>query len=182
MPAIVRWPGKVPAGKVENGIISGMDWFPTFVAAAGNPNIKEELLKGEKIGDMTYKKHLDGYDQTGHDHRQRAVESPRDLLLRESTLAAVRIDDFKYRFIQQPSGWIGVKVHVDAPILTNLRLDPFERTGWRDGEQRNAMSISTGSSTSSGASCSSSRKWGSSPGRRSSTRPCRRARASTSKP
>ena len=55
VPAMIRWPGKVPAGKVENGIISGLDWFPTFVAAAGNPNIKEELLKGKQIGDMTYK-------------------------------------------------------------------------------------------------------------------------------
>ena len=63
-PAMIRWPGKVPAGKVENGIISGLDWFPTFVAAAGNPNITDELLKGKKLGDRTYKIHLDGYDQT----------------------------------------------------------------------------------------------------------------------
>src|SRR5512134_1427485 len=63
-PAMIRWPGKVPAGKVENGIISGLDWFPTFLAAAGNPNITDELLKGKKIGDATYKVHLDGYDQT----------------------------------------------------------------------------------------------------------------------
>ena len=52
----------------------------------------------------------------------------------ESTLGAVRIDDFKYRFIDQPNGWLGGKVHVDVPTLTNLRLDPFERTGW-SGEQ-----------------------------------------------
>ena len=63
VPAIIRWPGKVPAGKVENGIISGLDWFPTFVAAAGNPNIIEELKKGKQIGDTTYKVHLDGYNQ-----------------------------------------------------------------------------------------------------------------------
>jgi arylsulfatase A-like enzyme len=62
-PAMVRWPGKVPAGKVENGIISGLDWFPTLVAAAGNPNIIEELKKGKQIGDTKYKCHLDGYDQ-----------------------------------------------------------------------------------------------------------------------
>ena len=62
-PAMIRWPGQVPAGKVENGIISGLDWFPTFVAAAGNPNIKDELLKGKKIGDRTYKNHLDSYNQ-----------------------------------------------------------------------------------------------------------------------
>ena len=55
----------MPAGKVENGIISGLDWFPTLVAAAGNPNIVDELLKaGKQIGDRTYKVHLDGYDQT----------------------------------------------------------------------------------------------------------------------
>ena len=63
VPAMIRWPGKVPAGKVENGIISGLDWFPTFVAAAGNPNIVEELKKGKQIGGTTYKVHLDGYNQ-----------------------------------------------------------------------------------------------------------------------
>src|SRR4030081_446288 len=57
-PAMIRWPGKVPAGKIENGIISGMDWFPTFLAAAGNPNIVEELKKGKQIGDTTFKCNL----------------------------------------------------------------------------------------------------------------------------
>ena len=50
-PAMIRWPGKVPAGKVENGLISGLDWFPTLVAAAGIPNIVEELKKGKQLGD-----------------------------------------------------------------------------------------------------------------------------------
>src|SRR5438093_2022170 len=63
VPCLLRWPGKVPAGKVENGIISGLDWFPTFLAAAANPNIAEELKKGKQIGDRTYKVHLDGYNQ-----------------------------------------------------------------------------------------------------------------------
>src|SRR4029077_12500991 len=62
-PCIIRWPNKVPAGKVENGIISGMDWFPTFVAAAGHPNIVDDLKKGKKLGDSEYKVHLDGYNQ-----------------------------------------------------------------------------------------------------------------------
>ena len=60
---IIRWPGKIPAGKVENAIVSGLDWFPTFVAAAGNPNIVDEIKKGKQIGDRTYKQHLDGYNQ-----------------------------------------------------------------------------------------------------------------------
>ena len=62
-PAILRWPGNVPANKVENGIMSGLDWFPTLVAAAGNPNIKEELLKGKTVAGRTYKNHLDSYNQ-----------------------------------------------------------------------------------------------------------------------
>ena len=88
VPAMIRWPGKVPAGKVENGIFSGLDWFPTFVAAAGNPNIADELKKGKKLGDTTYKVHLDGYDQTGPAHRQGAFEAARDLLLRRDRRSA----------------------------------------------------------------------------------------------
>ena len=81
VPRIVRWPGKVPAGKVENGIISGLDWFPTFVAAAGNPNIADELKKGKQLGDT----HLQGPSRRLQpdrpDHRQGPVDAPRDLLL-----------------------------------------------------------------------------------------------------
>src|SRR6516225_5733274 len=64
VPAIVRWPGHVPAGKVENGIVSGLDWFLTLESVAGDPNIAEELKKGKQLGDTSYKVHLDGYDQT----------------------------------------------------------------------------------------------------------------------
>ena len=133
VPAMIRWPGHVPADTVENGIISGMDWFPTFVAAAGNPNVKEELLKGKKIGDRTYKNHLDGYNQMDMITGKGPSARHEIFYFTESSLAAVRINDFKYRFIDQPEGWIGGKVHVDAPVLTNLRLDPFERTAYRDG-------------------------------------------------
>ncbi|HVI88374.1 MAG TPA: arylsulfatase [Dongiaceae bacterium] len=126
-PALLRWPGHVPAGAVENGIISGLDWLPTFVAAAGNPNLTEELLKGKEIGGRTYKNHLDGYNQMDMITGKGPSARHEIFYFGESTLGAVRIDDFKYRFINQPDGWIGSKVHVDAPVLTNLRLDPFER-------------------------------------------------------
>jgi arylsulfatase len=56
VPAIIRWPGKVPAGRVNNEIVSGLDWFPTLVAAAGDPNIVDELMQGKQIGDRTYKR------------------------------------------------------------------------------------------------------------------------------
>jgi arylsulfatase len=128
-PAIIRWPGKVPAGVVENGIISGLDWFPTFVAAAGNPNIKEQLLKGKTVDGKTYKNHLDSYNQLDMITGKGPSNRHEIYYFTESNLAAVRIDDFKYQFIVQPTGWLGAKVHVDAPQLTNLRLDPFERLG-----------------------------------------------------
>jgi arylsulfatase A-like enzyme len=129
-PAMIRWPGHVPAGTVENGIISGLDWFPTLVAAAGNPNIKEELLKGKKIGDRTYKNYLDSYNQLDMITGKGPSKRHEIFYFGESTLGAVRIDDFKYRFIEQPNGWLGGKVQVDAPSITNLRLDPFERLGY----------------------------------------------------
>src|SRR6478609_141873 len=129
VPCMIRWPGKVPAGKVENGIVSVLDWFPTFVAAAGNPNIADELKAGKQLGDQTYKVYLDGYNQM--DLITGAGPSKRHEIFyfAETTLGAVRIDDFKYRFIDQPNGWFGGTVKPDWPILVNLRLDPYERTG-----------------------------------------------------
>jgi arylsulfatase A-like enzyme len=128
-PCIVRWPGKVPAGKVENGIFSGLDWFPTFVAAAGNPNIVAELQKGKQLGDRTYKVHLDGYNQLDLITGKGPSNRHEIFYFAEGTLGAVRVNDYKYRFVDQPNGWLGGTVKVDWPILTNIRLDPFERTG-----------------------------------------------------
>ncbi len=128
VPAIIRWPGKIKPQTVENGIFSGLDWLPTLAAAAGNPDISNQLLKGVKLGDQTYKNHLDGYNQM-------------DLLLGKGPsarhelfyfggphLGALRIDDFKFQFFQQPYGWPGEKVTTDMPTIVNLRQDPFERT------------------------------------------------------
>jgi arylsulfatase A-like enzyme len=128
-PMIIRWPGRVPAGKVENAVVSGLDWFPTFVAAAGNANIAEELKKGKQLGDRTYKVHLDGYNQMDLITGKGPSTRNEVFYFAETTLGAVRIGDFKYRFIDQPNGWFGGTVKVDWPILVNLRLDLFERTG-----------------------------------------------------
>jgi arylsulfatase A-like enzyme len=139
-PMIIRWPGTIPAGKVENAIISGLDWFPTFVAAAGNPNIVDELKKGKQIGDRTYKVHLDGYNQTDLITGKGLSKRNEIWYFTETTLAAARIGDFKYRFTDQPSGWFGNTVKVDWPIVTNLRLDPFERTGLTVNAQAGSVS------------------------------------------
>jgi arylsulfatase len=129
VPMIVRWPGKIPAGKVENQVMSGLDWFPTLVAAAGNPNVAEELKKGKQLGDRTYKTYLDGYNQMELITGRGPSKRNEIFYFAESTLGAVRIGDFKYRFIDQPNGWLGGTVKLDWPSLVNLRLDPFERTG-----------------------------------------------------
>ncbi len=136
-PAMIRWPGKVPAGKVENGVISGLDWFPTLVAAAGNADIGEELKRGKKIGDASYKVHLDSYNQMDLITGKGSSRRNEIWYFGESELGAVRIGDYKYRFIDQPAGWLGDKTKPDVPYITNLRLDPFERTGWPDNGTKN---------------------------------------------
>ena len=129
VPCVARWPGTISAGKVENGIMSGLDWFPTLVAAAGNPNIADELKKGKQLGDRTYKVYLDGYDQTNFLAGKAPSNRHEIFYFAEGTLGAIRFNDYKYRFIDQPGGWLGGTVKTDWPLLTNLRLDPFERTG-----------------------------------------------------
>ena len=139
VPAMIRWPGKVKPGTVENGLFSGLDWLPTLAAAAGAPDISDQLLKGVKLGDQTYKNHLDGFNQT-------------DLLLGKGPsarhelfyfggpkLGAIRIDDFKFQFYQQPYGWPGEKVTTDMPSIVNLRQDPFERTPSIRGQTLNNL-------------------------------------------
>jgi len=134
VPAIIRWPGHVKPGRVENGIFSGLDWLPTLAAAAGNPNITQQLLTGVKLGDRTYKNHLDGYNQLAL--LEGTGPSVRHELFYFSgpNMGAVRMDDFKFQFLQQPYGWPGEKVTTDMPSITNLRQDPFERTSTLRGE------------------------------------------------
>ena len=128
-PCLLRWPGKVPAGRVENGVMSGLDWFPTFLAAAGDPNIVDELKAGMKLDGLSYKVHLDGYNQLDFITGKGPSARNQVFYFAETTLGAVRIGDYKYRFIDQPQGWLGGTVKVDWPLITNIRLDPFERTG-----------------------------------------------------
>ena len=137
VPAIIRWPGKVKPGSVENGIFSGLDWLPTLADAAGNPNITDQLLKGVKLGDNTYKNHLDGYDQMNLLLGKGPSTRHELFYFGGPTLGAIRIDDFKYQFVQQPYGWPGEKLTTDMPTITNIRQDPFERTSSIRGETLN---------------------------------------------
>jgi arylsulfatase len=139
VPAIIRWPGTVKPGTVENGIFSGLDWFPTLTAAAGNPDITDQLLKGVKLGDQTYKNHLDGYNQM--DLLAGKGPSARHELFYfgGAKLGALRIDDFKYQFYQQPLGWPGPKTTTDMPLIYNIRQDPLERTPSINAETLNNL-------------------------------------------
>jgi arylsulfatase len=127
VPAVVRWPGTIPPGRVENGIMSGLDWFPTFLAAAGNPNIVAELKSGKTMGERSYKVYLDGYNQTDMLAGKGASKREEVWYFGESNLGAVRIGDYKYVFMDQPDGWPGVKNKLNMPLIHNLRRDPFER-------------------------------------------------------
>jgi len=133
VPLVVRWSGKIEPNQVINGVMSGLDWFPTFVTAAGyEGDISADLRKGKTLNGKEYKVHLDGYNQL--DMLTNGGESARKDLwyFTESTLAAARIGDYKYTFISQPQGWFGPKVKLDWPGIVNLRLDPFEKMGIGD--------------------------------------------------
>jgi arylsulfatase len=135
VPAMVRWPGRIPAGSVTNEIVHHMDWLPTFVAAAGEPDIKEKLKAGgvQAIG-RSYKVHLDGYNilplLIGE-----TEESPRHEIFYfsdDGDLTALRYDDWKLIFMEQRAeatfqAWIEPFVPLRVPLIFNLRRDPYER-------------------------------------------------------
>ena len=135
MPAMVRWPGKIKPGSVTNEIVHHMDWLPTFVAAAGAPNIKEDLRKGgvQAIG-RTYKVHLDGYDILPL-LTAKTDKSPRHEILYfsdDGDLTALRYDDWKLIFMEQKAQgtlrvWMEPFVPLRVPLIFNLRRDPYER-------------------------------------------------------
>ena len=133
VPAMIKWPNKIAAGSVSNEIVSGMDWMPTFVAAAGQDDVKEKLLKGYKIKDKTYKVHLDGYNilpyLTGN-----VSESPRNEIFYfsdDGDLTALRYNDWKLIFMEQRAPgtllvWSNPFTPLRVPLIFNLRRDPYE--------------------------------------------------------
>jgi arylsulfatase len=132
VPGMVRWPGKIKAGTISNQMISHMDWLPTFVAAAGETDVKEKLLTGHQAAGKTFKVHLDGYNLpflTGQ-----TDTSPREEFFYfsdDGDLLAMRYDNWKLVFAEQRlSGtlklWFEPFVMLRAPKLYNLRTDPLE--------------------------------------------------------
>jgi len=134
VPAMFRWPGKIKPDQVSNGIVSHLDMLPTILAIAGDPNIKEELLKGDTVGDMTYKVHLDGYNLVPYLTGQ-VDESPRESFLYvndDQQLTGLRYDNWKLVFMEQRAPgtllvWANPFTSLRLPKVFNLRTDPYER-------------------------------------------------------
>jgi arylsulfatase A-like enzyme len=134
VPEVIRWPGKIPAGVVSNGIIQHHDWLPTFLAAAGDPDIVEKLKAGYEIGDTTYKVHIDGYNLLPY-LTGKVDKSPRPGLIYfsdDGDVLAIRFDHWKVVFMEQRVQgtlqiWAEPFVSLRVPKLFNLRTDPFER-------------------------------------------------------
>jgi arylsulfatase len=129
----VRWPEKFKAGIIINGIVSHQDWLPTFLAAAGEPDIKEKLLQGYKIGNKTYKVHIDGQNMLSYLAGE-VKDSPRDFFFYisdDGDILAIRYRDWKLVFQEQRAKqlacWSEPFVKLRIPKMFNLRRDPFER-------------------------------------------------------
>ena len=135
-PMLISWPGKIPANTVNNGLFDGKDWIPTLVAAAGGPaDLKEQLLTGYK----GHKAHLDGYNQLGLLMGTEESKRKEIIYYERTQLQAVRYGDWKAHFVIQPHGWAGAKEELNAPMLINLRRDPFERAPDESGMYINWM-------------------------------------------
>jgi arylsulfatase len=134
VPCVVRWPGKIKPGTVSNEMVAHHDWLPTFVAAAGETEVKDKLLKGHTIGDTTYKVHLDGHNLVPYLTGE-TQKSPREWFLYcndDQQLVALRYDNWKIVFAEQREPgtmkvWSEPFVTLRVPKLFNLRTDPFER-------------------------------------------------------
>jgi len=133
VPMMVKWPGKIEPHQVSNEIVSMEDWLPTFLAAAGDPDIKDKLLKGHRVDGTKFKVHLDGYNLLPYLTGE-VEKSPRKEMFYftdDGQLSALRYNDWKMMFSEQRKHgfdvWQEPYVTLRLPKLFNLRRDPFER-------------------------------------------------------
>jgi arylsulfatase len=134
VPAMVRWPGHIKPGSVSNDIVAALDWLPTLVAIGGDAQVKDKLLKGDKVGDLTYKVHLDGDNLVPYLTGQ-AAKSPRESFFYindDQQVTALRYDNWKIVFMEQRANgtlelWANPFTTLRVPKIFNLRTDPYER-------------------------------------------------------
>jgi arylsulfatase A-like enzyme len=134
VPALVRWPGRIKAGSISNEMFSGLDWFPTLLAAAGDTGVKDRLRTGWETGGSTFKVHLDGYNQLPYLTGVQDKSARREFFYfnDDGQMVALRVDNWKVVFCEQRSEgtlkvWREPFVCMRAPTMFNLRMDPYER-------------------------------------------------------
>ncbi len=134
VPCLIRWPGRIQPGSVSNEMMSGLDWVPTLMAAVGDPDIKEKLLKGHQAASKTFKVHLDGYNQLPYLTGQQEHGARKEFIYfnDDGDLVAVRYENWKVVFDEQRAEgtlriWAEPFTHLRVPKLFNLRADPYER-------------------------------------------------------
>jgi hypothetical protein len=134
VPAMVRWPGRIPAGTNLTGICGHLDWLPTLLAAAGEPDIKQKLLHGHQVGDKTFRVHLDGYNMLDYWTGQTDKSPRREFFYfsDDGDLVGLRYDNWKFVFREQRAQgtcqiWAEPFVELRVPKVFNLLTDPYER-------------------------------------------------------
>jgi len=129
VPCMAKWPGHIPAGREVNGVQSHEDLFVTLAAAAGLPDLKEKLLTGYKMGDTTYKVHLDGYNNLDYWTGKTEKSARREYFYYDETdLMALRVDGWKMHIGVKPEGsWWNEKYYPSVPYVFNLLMDPMEK-------------------------------------------------------
>ena len=134
VPCLLRWPGRMQAGSTSNELISGLDWLPTLVAAAGDADIKDKLLKGHQAGGKTFKVHLDGYNQLPYLTGQQPTSARKEFIYfnDDGDLVAMRYENWKVVFEEQRAPgtlriWAEPFTKLRVPKIFNLRSDPYER-------------------------------------------------------
>jgi arylsulfatase A-like enzyme len=134
VPCLIRWPGRIQPGSVSNETISALDWLPTLMAAAGEPEIKDKLLKGHQAGGKTFKVHLDGYNQLPYltGQQERSARKEFVYIDDDGDIVALRYENWKVVFEEQRAPgtlriWAEPFTKLRVPKIFNLRSDPYER-------------------------------------------------------
>jgi arylsulfatase A-like enzyme len=127
VPMLVRRPGKIPAGVSTGEFMTMEDWVPTIMSMLGEPGLKDKLLKGHTVGKMTYKVHLDGFDQSDLLTGKGPSKRKEFFYFTETSFHGLRYGDWKVLFKTQDRWFNGIQNTFTIPLVTNLKLDPFER-------------------------------------------------------
>ena len=166
VPCMIRWPGRIQPGSISNEIVSGLDWLPTLMAAAGDPDIKDKLLKGHQAGGKTFKVHLDGYNQLPYLTGQQARSARKEFIYfnDDGDLVAMRYENWKVVFEEQRAQgtlrvWAEPFTKLRVPEVFDLRADPYERADITSNTYYDWLHVGRSGSVHRGAQRWSANSW-----------------------